>query len=396
MGISLFGCFKMDSHISSPKVKPIALVLPQFHPIAENSAWWGEGFTEWSNVVKAKPRFRGHYQPHLPRDLGFYDLRLPETRNAQAELAKRFGIYGFCYYHYWFNGRRLLERPVDEILFSGQPDFPFMLCWANENWSRNWDGGFDNVLLEQKYSVEDFVFHARHLVRYFKDDRYIKIDGRALFAVYKDISIENIEECISAFRRELKKYGVDVFLCRFERRIGTSSDLEKAFSVFDAGIEFQPLARQFELIETSRKRLFSKYSNPFNYYRWMLRKYGLSKKLPDKVYSYLELIENDLAYDFQKGWPIFPGVCPGWDNSARRQKNSALIIKDSNPSLFRYWVSKKIDKTDWSLVPDRFLFVNAWNEWAEGNHLEPCERWGDQYLNALQQAISGGASSSVR
>lgn len=157
----------------------IAINLPQFHPFKENDEWWGIGFTEWTNVTKAKPRFRGHYQPHLPTETGFYDLRLPEARQMQADMAREAGIYGFCYYHYWFNGHRLMERPVNEILSSGEPDFPFMLCWANENWARNWDGGFSNVLIEQNYNTVDDANHMEYLCTHvFNDPRYIKVNGK--------------------------------------------------------------------------------------------------------------------------------------------------------------------------------------------------------------------------
>jgi len=225
--------------------KPIAIVLPQFHPIPENNKWWGEGFTEWTNVVKGRPRFRTHYQPHLPKHLGYYDLRLPEAREAQARLAKKYGVYGFCYYHYWFNGRRILEKPVDSILELGKPDFPFMLCWANENWSRNWDGGFDDVLLEQHYTAEDFVNHARHLVKYFVDPRYIRIEGKPVFAIYRDQIIPDLEVGLAAFREELLKHKIEVFLCRFESFFGNEDGFQKTFTFFDAGIEFQPHSRQF-------------------------------------------------------------------------------------------------------------------------------------------------------
>lgn len=362
-------------------IKPIAIVLPQFHPIRENNLWWGEGFTEWTNVVKGRPRFRGHYQPHLPKDLGYYDLRLPETRKAQAALATKYGIYGFCYYHYWFNGRRILESPVDAMLESVEPDFPFMLCWANENWTRNWDGSCNKVLLEQKYSKEDFVNHARHLIRYFKDDRYIKIDGRPVFAIYKDDIGEDIEKYLDLFRNELLKNSINVFLCRFERNIGTSRDLNRAFQVFDAGIEFQPLARQFSYLMDYNNRLSRRIYK-------MLKKHFCFCKNIDDVYIYSRLVDNDLKYDFQQGWPIFPGVCPGWDNSARRRDTKAIIFDKSTPEIFKLWVREKIRITDWNLLPERFLFVNAWNEWAEGNHLEPCEKWGTQYLAALLAGIN--------
>jgi len=367
------------------KVKPIAIVLPQFHPIPENNAWWGEGFTEWTNVVKGRPRFKGHYQPHLPKNLGYYDLRLAETREAQAELAKKYGIYGFCYYHYWFNGRCVLEKPVDAILESSQPDFPFMLCWANENWSRNWDGGFKDILIEQNHSVEDFINHAQHLVKYFKDKRYIKIEGKPVFVIYKDLLIENVDECIRAFRAELKRNDIDVFLCRFERGSDTSTDFTRAFSIFDAGIEFQPLTRQFSAMKKEANSGFKKYLRVESYIRFLRKK--LSLKVSDDIFQYKDIINNDLNYNFQKGLPIFPGVCPSWDNSARRVNSHALIINNSTPDLFEEWVEGKVRKTNWDLVPESFVFVNAWNEWAEGNHLEPCERWGEQYLSALQRGV---------
>lgn len=372
-------------------VKPIAIVLPQFHPIPENDLWWGEGFTEWNNVVKARPRFKGHYQPHLPKHLGYYDLRLPEAREAQAALARQYGIYGFCYYHYWFAGRRVLERPVDAILESGKPDFPFMLCWANENWTRNWDGGFDKVLLAQRYSVDDFVQHARHLLQYFRDPRYIRVRGRPMFAIYKDEGID--EECLTAFRSELRNHGVEVFLCRFERRAGTNQDTPRAYENFDAGIEFQPLTRQFDeaMRRQNRSRPVMKYLRPNTYKRWLRTLLGLSVRQPDRIFDYQFLVEHDICYDFQACRPIFPGVSPGWDNSPRRPSGGALILRDSTPERFRAWVVEKIRRTDWELLPTPFLFVNAWNEWAEGNHMEPCEKWGLGYLEALRSGIDRSA-----
>jgi lipopolysaccharide biosynthesis protein len=168
------------------KHRIITFYLPQFHPFKENNEWWGKGFTEWTNVTKTKPRFRGHYQPHLPTDLGFYDLRVPEVRAEQAEMARKYGIYGFCYYHYWFNGKLLMERPLEEILNSGEPDFPFMLCWANENWTRKWDGGVNSVLIEQKYSEEDDIKHIHYLLPFLKDPRYIRINVIEKFNPYSD------------------------------------------------------------------------------------------------------------------------------------------------------------------------------------------------------------------
>ena len=217
----------------------IAFYLPQYHPFPENDRWWGAGFTEWRNVVKARPLFRGHYQPHLPADLGFYDLRVPEVRQQQAALAERYGLSGFCYYHYWFNGHRLMQRPVEEMLASGKPDFPFMLCWANENWTRAWDGGEQEVLIRQEYSEEDDRAHIRYLLdEVFRDPRYIRVDGKPVFAVYRSALFPDIRRTIEVWREEATARGVELYLCRVESF--NAAGREELAVGFDAAIEFQP------------------------------------------------------------------------------------------------------------------------------------------------------------
>src|SRR6186713_2500734 len=197
----------------STKIKAIAIHLPQFHPFPENDEWWGKGFTEWTNVTKTKPLFKEHYQPHLPTDLGFYDLRLEQTRIDQAELARENGIYGFCYYHYWFDGKRLMHQPLDDLLKSKRPDFPFMLCWANENWTRRWDGSEHFVLLRQSYSKLDAENHCRFMIPFFSDPRYIKVDNKPVFCFYKPQLIPNIKEYIEAFKTEAQKHAIEFYLC---------------------------------------------------------------------------------------------------------------------------------------------------------------------------------------
>ena len=189
------------------KIKPIAIYLPQFHPILENDEWWGKGFTEWTNVTKAQPRFEGHYQPHLPSDLGFYDLRLEEARLAQEELAKNFGIYGFCYYHYWFNGKRVLHEPLDRKMQNPKEDLPFMMCWANENWTRTWDGADHQVLLKQEYGFEDDLAHIKHLIAFFTDNRYIKVNGKPIFIVYRPKLFPDIKKTIAIWRKAVQEAG---------------------------------------------------------------------------------------------------------------------------------------------------------------------------------------------
>ncbi len=221
------------------RTRAIAFYLPQFHPIPENDQWWGKGFTEWTNVIKARPLFKNHYQPHLPADLGFYDLRLPETRKAQADLARQHGIHGFCYYHYWFNGKRLLERPLDEVLTSGQPDFPFCICWANENWTRRWNGEDQDILIKQTYSSEDDLNHIRTLIPYFRDHRYIKVNGRPLILIYRVSSLPHPAQTAAIWRREAIRAGFpDLYLCTVVS-LGTL-DFDPASIGFDSAVDFPP------------------------------------------------------------------------------------------------------------------------------------------------------------
>lgn len=220
------------------KTHVIAFYLPQFHPVPENDVWWGKGFTEWRYVVEAEPRFPGHYQPHLPADLGFYDLRLPEVRQAQVDLAKEYGIHGFCYYHYWFKGRLMLERPFDEVLASGQPDFPFCLCWANESWTRNWDGMEQECLIAQDYSEQDDREHIQWLINAFRDKRYITIKGRPLLLIYRTQSLPDPVATISVWKQECQAAGVpEPYICRFET---LDSQINPDEVGCDAAAEFLP------------------------------------------------------------------------------------------------------------------------------------------------------------
>ncbi|WP_218079991.1 glycoside hydrolase family 99-like domain-containing protein [Anthocerotibacter panamensis] len=354
----------------------IAFYLPQYHPIPENDTWWGKGFTEWTNVTKAKPLFPGHYQPHLPADLGFYDLRLPETRQAQADLASKYGIYGFCYYHYWFNGRRVLERPFTEVLSSGEPDFPFCLCWANENWTRAWDGQDRQILLEQKYSDEDDKNHICQLAEAFSDKRYIRVNGKPLFLIYRTAKLPNPQRTLSLWREEAQKLGIgELFIGRVESNF-TEERTDPTEFGFDAAIEFQPDV--FNLgIPLQQGR------------RWRLaQKLGLANIAYSKnlVFDY-EQVVNHMLQKPQPTYTRFPCVTPFWDNTARR-KNGAVILANATPELYEQWLSKVGVKAAQKPTDQNIIFVNAWNEWAEGCHLEPCQKWGLAYLEATQRALA--------
>ena len=377
------------------KIRSIAIHLPQFHPIPENDEWWGKGFTEWTNVTKAKPLFEGHYQPHLPADLGFYDLRLPEARQAQADLAREYGIYGFCYYHYWFNGRRILERPVQEILESGKPDFPFMLCWANENWTRVWDGGEKNILLEQVYAAEDDLNHIRSLIPFFKDPRYIRVNNKPVFAVYKSSLFPDMRQTIQTWREEAARHGLELYICRFERAI---TEKEAMSAGFDAAIEFQPQAYNSteKKINTLRDEISVK--NILSSIIFRTRRFinppakipGIKneKELEGSVASYKEYAAEALSrYETPVDYKLYRGVCPGWDNSSRR-KSGYAVLHGSTPELFAEWTSGALKNFQPYSPEENLFFINAWNEWAEGNHLEPCQKWGRSYLETFKNTLT--------
>lgn len=351
-----------------PKIKTIAIYLPQFHPIPENNEWWGNGFTEWTNVTKAKPQFFNHYQPHLPADLGFYDLRLHEARLAQEALAKQFNIYGFCYYHYWFSGRRLLEKPIKAKLANKKEDLPFMLCWANENWTRIWDGGDKQVLLEQRYSEEDDLLHIEELIKYFLDDRYIKVNGKPFFVIYKPKLFPDVRKTIDTWRRYCIERGFDLFIgCMLGQ-----DEYDFKADGFDVGIQFQPFYYKLDSInlETFSQKLYRKFftRKPSFFYT-------------NRVYDYTSLVDRACGDDLNDR-TVIHGITPGWDNTSRRKSNITVYV-NSTPDLFRKWASNI--KTKLSVGDDSFVFINAWNEWAEGNHLEPCLKWGTQYLEVVKE-----------
>jgi lipopolysaccharide biosynthesis protein len=360
-------------------VRPIAFYLPQYHPIPENDSWWGEGFTEWTNVSRARPRFSRHYQPHIPADLGFYDLRLPEARQAQADLAREYGIYGFCYYSYWFNGKRLLSQPFDEVLASGKPDFPFCLCWANENWTRVWDGLDKDILIEQSYSDEDDRQHIRWLANAFRDKRYIKVGDRPLFLVYRTKSIPDPVKTTSIWRDEARKLGFrELYLCRVE---SFAEEHEPPPCLgFDASVEFQPDWSSLPSLTTPLRR-----GKVWQH----LTRWGLSSEAyqQDDVYSYKRVAELMRRRDVPP-YKRFPGIAPAWDNSPRR-KRGAIILSGSTPKLYRRWLEATLARFEPYGPGENLVFINAWNEWGEGNHLEPDKRWGRAYLEATRRALRG-------
>jgi hypothetical protein len=371
---------------SNKNIQFLAYYLPQYHPIPENDKWWGKGFTEWTNVAKAKPLFKGHYQPRLPTDLGYYDLRLPEVREHQAQLAKEYGVDGFCYYHYWFgNGKMVLERPLQEVIKFKSPDFPFCLCWANETWKGIWFGGDSNqTLLEQKYpGRQDYIDHFNYLLEAFKDERYIKIDGKCLFSVYIPDAIPDLELFLTTFRQCARDAGLgdlyilatrcpdewDPILHGFDGGIGVSQFTNLRYvtaPLYQKRSSLQRIKRKIKNIflgkghvnlnfESRQKPLIVEYKEAIKYL------------LPPKKYD----------YDF------YPCVINDWDNTAR-SGNKGVVLNNSTPALWEKHLTEACQYVAENKSGNKVVFLKSWNEWAEGNYLEPDAKWGHQYLEVLR------------
>lgn len=345
----------------------IAFYLPQFHPIPENDDWWGKGFTEWTNAGKAKPLFRGHHQPHVPADLGYYDLRVPETRAAQAEMARRHGVEAFCYYHYWFGGKRLLERPFNEVLQSGAPDFPFCLCWANATWTGIWHGDPGRVLVEQTYpGPEDDKSHFQELLRAFSDPRYLRVDGKPLFIVYKPRDVADLPGLVRVFRQMAAEAGLPgLYLVGVAHR----DNWNPAEHGFDAVVQqnLPGLTGHVPL------------RHPLLKLKAKLAGHRLT------LYDYADLVDGFIPAKTRQ-LDCLPCLIPSWDNTPRSGMNG-LVMQGSTPALFRRSVRRALDNVADKPAQHRLIFLKSWNEWAEGNHMEPDLRDGHGYLEALRDEL---------
>ncbi len=346
------------------KIRNVAFYLPQFYPFPENNEWWGKGFTEWTNVTKTRPLFEGHYQPHLPTDLGFYDLRVRETQHEQIALAKSHGIDAFCYHYYWFSGKRLLDRPVDEMLKDPEADMPFMLCWANENWTRRWDASDQTVLIAQEYSKNNDVEFIKSVIPFFKDSRYVRLDDAPVLIVYRPQHLPNSKETLNTWRKYCAKNGIPKIhlICAL---VHGNFDYEQYG--FDAGVQFPPHSPSAELI-TSRIDFYDNYT-------------GHVVNFQDIATCY-----NEWVYE---GDNVYRTVYPSWDNTARVGPRSFVTL-NGTPGNYEFWLKKATELTH-SEYPDqeRLVFINAWNEWAEGCHLEPDREYGRGFLEATLRVKNG-------
>lgn len=364
------------------KARVIALYLPQFHPIPENDKYWGKGFTEWTNVTKSKPLFPGHYQPKLPADLGFYDLRLPEVREAQAHMAQEAGIEGFMYWHYWFGGGKMvLERPFEEVLSSGKPDYPFCLGWANHSWSnktwtKNKAFASDTMIFEQTYPGEDdYIAHFNYCLPAFKDKRYITVDGCPVFGVLLPERIPQVDKFLSLWRRLAKDAGFKGIHFVAFRMVRTAYTVEKLRELgFDAinngnyNMWYgECRCRKSQLI----KRALSFLSDKLN--------------LPTQCYRYADIVKW-LCDDYDYAEDVYPTILPGYDRTPRSGKK-AQVYYGSTPEIFERHVRDVMERVDGKPDERKIVILKSWNEWGEGNYMEPDDRYGDAYLKALKTVL---------
>ena len=360
----------MSKNTLIPRV--IALYLPQFHPIPENDTWWGKGFTEWTNVGKAKPLFRDHYQPRVPADLGYYDLRLSEVRQAQADLAKMYGVEGFCYWHYWFGkGKRLLERPFNEVLQSGEPDFPFCLGWANHSWKGIYAGvkGKES-LIEQTYNgLEDYENHFYDVLPAFQDKRYIKVNGKVFFLIFDPFDIPDIKEFIDFWQQLAVTSGIEGI-----HFVAHTYHSDKIQYLLDSGFDAVNVVRLFDFHKRGIS-FFEKVRNKIN--REVFKKgafYDYKKAI--KCFSDIEDREEN----------VYPTIIPDWDHSPRTGKYGT-ILKGANPDLFGKHIRRTFEDVKGKPDEQKIVILKSWNEWAEGNYIEPDLKFGTKYLEILKREL---------
>ncbi|WP_416181779.1 glycoside hydrolase family 99-like domain-containing protein [Acidaminococcus timonensis] len=352
-------------------LKLFAFYLTQYTPTKENDEWWGKGVTEWNNVCRAVPEFLGHYQPRLPGELGFYDLRVKDNLARQAELAKLYGIYGFCFYYYWFDGRRLLEKPLDLFFNNKDIDLPFCLCWANESWKSTFSSGSaDTILVEQRHTVESYKNFIKDFVKYLEDDRYYTINGKKVIVVYKPQDIPEPQEVLGYWRDYCLKHGYgDIYL------IGVWLAQEPYNVIdmgFDAAVEFQAAS----LLEYIRDQ---KINDKLDF---------VGEDYTANIYSYRDLVNHEVYRKNYNKEKLIHSIFPMWDNTARRNNHGALIFHDSTPDLYKKWLKELIkDNFQRTDIDDNVAFLNSWNEWGEGSYIEPDKYWGYAYLQANREAI---------
>jgi hypothetical protein len=375
--------------MASPLARVIAFYLPQFHPIPENDAWWGPGFTEWTNVAKAKPMFRGHRQPRLPADLGFYDLRVAETREKQAELARGAGVEAFCYWHYWWgHGKRIIERPFEEVRDSGKPDFPFCLAWANQSWTGIWHGNPGSVLMQQEYPGRaDEELHFRWAQKAFDDPRYVRVDGKPMFVIFAPQDLPSTEAFCDHWRELAYKAGYPgLYLVAISNVYARGIDRYQnpILKPFDAITPLVPQEYLETIAEATKRSDLGRRWKELNFGRRLNHLKPASWKRPTRI-QYKDVVAHALE-DMPQGERFLPSVLPGWDNTPR-SSHRGVVFEGETPELFRKLLCKAVRHVSTNSAEHRIVFLKAWNEWAEGNYVEPDALNGHAYLDVIRSVI---------
>lgn len=387
----------MAEIMNNNKIKTIAFYLPQFHSIPENDKWWGKGFTEWTNTKKAKPLFEGHYQPKTPLNENFYDLSDVTVMEKQAEMAKEYGLYGFCYYHYWFkDGKKLLEKPIENMLKDKKVDIPFCLCWANENWARNWDGGNKEIIMPQDYGTKkDWESHFQYLIEFFKDERYITVNGKPIMLIYKPEQIYVFDKMVDYWQKRAVEEGLPGLIIMSQYPLALHDPAWNS-SRIEYSIKFEPTSASMiqlkavdYLVETVRKRKFVGKIKKILFHLKLQavanNLFRLRNKKNEKAPK-LEILDYDETWKIILNHEIFDktiinGAFVDWDNTARNVKGR--MYQGATPEKFRKYLIELSQREN----PLNIIFINAWNEWAEGAYLEPDEKNGFAYLEALKAAM---------
>lgn len=365
------------------KHRIFSIYLPQFHPFDENNRFWGKGFTEWHNVTSARSLFKDHYQPQLPSELGFYDLRLPEIMQQQNELAAAHGIDGFIFYHYWFNGKPVMEKPLYNYLHLPKK-LPYYFCWANENWNRRWDGTEEEVLLHHEYSEADDEKHFQFLLPFFRDEQYVKINNRPVLAIYRPHQIPYLKKWVQHINELARQNGFDGVYLIFMINLGIATEADVMASGFDAAMVFQPSWKG----TPSGGRPISFWDKLGKLLYLMKIKKELPIHYRFELISYPEYVQADIQNHSSTPFKCFYSLFPAWDNSSRRKKGGGKIFIDSTPDEFKKWLTYYYANTVPYSPDENFIVINAWNEWAEGNHLEPCGKWGRAYLEKIREVVN--------
>jgi hypothetical protein len=368
-------------------MKIIAYYLPQYHEIPENNKWWGEGFTEWVNVKKAESLFDGHYQPRVPQNNNYYDLSDRNAIRWQIDLAKENGLYGFCFYHYWFGGKLLLEKPGENFLQDETLDIPFCMCWANESWTNGWANASASVIMEQNYGNKaEWKEHFDYLMPFFKDDRYIKIDDKPLMVIYRPYLFDRMVDMLDYWDKLAKENGL-MGISFASQRFEENKQNHNSYDRMDYHIDYQPLDDSRSIskaLRLSKSKIIGKAVHDF-----LLKHLNVDLSFHQKVGGPIKL-------DYEEVWETIinmkpkdvkaiPGAFVDWDNTPRHGRRGS-VYSNSSPELFEKYIKKQIlhARNEYN---NEYLFVFAWNEWGEGGYLEPDEKYGDAYLKAIKNAL---------